>query len=65
MHSVIFYNTTFLSWVILAISLGIESHTVEDDTFEGVDCSFALSLIENELCIVFHCQNKGKHTKIG
>lgn len=33
-----------------------------EDTFEALESSFALLLIENELCIVFHCQNKGKQS---
>lgn len=34
----------------------MELHTVEGGTSEGLECSFALLLIENVLYVVFHCQ---------
>lgn len=43
----------------------MESRTVEHGTFEDLECSFALLLIENKLCVVVHCQNKGRCTGIG
>lgn len=61
-YIVIFHNVTFLSW---PPHIGVESRTVEIGTFEDLECSFALLLIENKLCVVVHCQNKGRCTGIG
>lgn len=43
----------------------MELHRDEDDTQEGLECSFALLLIENEVYVVLHFQNKGNHTAMG
>lgn len=54
-YIVIFHNVTFLNW---PPHIGVESHTVERGTFENLESSFALLLIENKLCVMVHCQRE-------